>query len=103
MIVKLLTEHHLEFLILKEGCRGTSESTLVKMPNCWKSHALAHMDIMQQSLRLVMNPICGFHFKCLVLPLEHSAILLTCIKGYIIGLENQFSVFLRVAVLRMFY
>ena len=41
MIVKLLTEHHLEFLSLKGGCRGSSESTLVKMPNCWKSHTLA--------------------------------------------------------------
>ena len=41
MIVKLLTEHHLEFLSLKGGCRDSSESTLVKMPHCWKSHALA--------------------------------------------------------------
>ena len=39
MIIKLLTEHHLEFLSLKGGCRGSSESTLVKMSNCWKSHA----------------------------------------------------------------
>ena len=29
MIVKLLTEHHLEFLSLKGGCTGSSESTLV--------------------------------------------------------------------------
>ena len=43
MIVKLLTEHHLEFLSLKGGCRGSSESTLVKMSNCWKSHAAAHL------------------------------------------------------------
>ena len=43
MIVKLLTEYHLEFLSLKGGCRGSSESTLVKMSNCWKSHAAAHM------------------------------------------------------------
>ena len=43
MIVKLLTEHYLEFLRLKRGCRGASESTHVKMPHCWKSHALAHM------------------------------------------------------------
>ena len=42
MIVKLLTEHHLEFLNLKGGFRGSSESTLVKMSNCWKSRALAH-------------------------------------------------------------
>ena len=43
MTVKLLTEHHLEFLSLKGGCRGSSESTLVKMSNCWKSHATAHL------------------------------------------------------------
>ena len=43
MIVKLLTEHNLEFLSLKGGCRGSSESTLVEMSNCWKSHALAHI------------------------------------------------------------
>ena len=30
MIVKLLTEHHLEFLSLEGGCRGSSESTHVK-------------------------------------------------------------------------
>ena len=41
MIVKLLIEHHLEFLSLKGSCRGSSESTLVKMSNCWKSHAAA--------------------------------------------------------------
>ena len=43
MIVKLLTEHHLEFLSLKGGCTGSSESTLIKLPHCWKSHALAHL------------------------------------------------------------
>ena len=41
MIVKLLTERHLEFLSLKGGCTGSSESTLVKMSNCWKSPAPA--------------------------------------------------------------
>ena len=30
MSVQLLTEHHLEFLSLKGGCTGSSESTLVK-------------------------------------------------------------------------
>ena len=30
MIVKLLTEHHLEFLSLKGGCRGSSESHMSK-------------------------------------------------------------------------
>ena len=43
MIVKLLTEHYLEFLSLKGGCRGLSESTHVKMPHCLKSHATAYI------------------------------------------------------------
>ena len=33
MIVKQMTEHNLEFLRLKGGYRGSSESTLVKMQN----------------------------------------------------------------------
>ena len=45
MSVKLLTEHHLEFLSLKGGCTGSSESTLVKMPHCWKSHVSAQMSL----------------------------------------------------------
>ena len=43
MICKLLTEHHLEFLGLTGGCRDMSESTLVKMSNCWKSHVTAQI------------------------------------------------------------
>ena len=43
MSAKLLTEHHLEFLSLKDGCTGSSETTLVKMPHCWKSHGTAPM------------------------------------------------------------
>ena len=45
MIVKLLSEQHLEFLSLKGGCLGSSEFTHVKMPHCWKSHATAHLVI----------------------------------------------------------
>ena len=46
MIVKLLTEHHLELKSFKGGCAGSSESTLVKMPHCWKSHATAQMNLL---------------------------------------------------------
>ena len=45
MTPRLLTEQHLEFLILTGGCTGSSESTLVKMPHCWKSHVMAHIVI----------------------------------------------------------
>ena len=43
MTVKLLGKHHLEIISLKGGCIGSSESTLVKIPHCWKSHVAAHV------------------------------------------------------------
>ena len=43
MTLRLLTEHQLEFLSLERGCTGSSESTLVKIPHCWKSHVMAHI------------------------------------------------------------
>ena len=42
MSVKLLTEHHLEFLSLEGGCTGLSEFTLIKKSR-WKSHVAAQM------------------------------------------------------------
>ena len=56
MIVKLLTEHHLEFLSLKEGCKGSSESTHVKIPHCWKSHALAHLILFTNLYCVISKP-----------------------------------------------
>ena len=41
MNIKLPAEHHLEFVSLKGGCTGSLESTVVKMPHCWKSHVVA--------------------------------------------------------------
>ena len=46
MTEKLLTEQHLEFLSLRGGCTGSSESTLVKMPHCRKSHVVAHISLL---------------------------------------------------------
>ena len=43
MTVKLLTEHNLEFNSLIGGWAGLSESTLVKMPHCWKSRVVAQL------------------------------------------------------------
>ena len=43
MIVMPLTEHRLKILSLIKGCRGSSESTHVKMPHCSKSLELAHI------------------------------------------------------------
>ena len=43
LTVKLLTEHPMEFLSLRKGCTGWSESTLVKIPHYWRSHVTAHI------------------------------------------------------------
>ena len=45
MNLKLLTEHYFEFLSLKGE---SSESTLFKMPHCWRSHVAAHLQRSQQ-------------------------------------------------------
>ena len=45
MNVKLLTEPNLEFLSFKGGCTSLSESALVKMPHCWKSHVTAQISL----------------------------------------------------------
>ena len=58
MTVKLLTEHPLEFLSLKGGCTGSSESTLFKMSNCLKSHAAAHL------ISAYLKTICQLNLKC---------------------------------------
>ena len=59
MIFKLLTERHLEFLSLKGGCTGSSESTLVKMSNCWKSHALAQLEDLSIASNGSKTPLSG--------------------------------------------
>ena len=63
MIVKLLTEHHLEFLSLKGGCRGWSESTLVKISNCWKFHAAAQLSLISSLCCISTSPGMYF-FEC---------------------------------------
>ena len=50
------TEYHPKFLSLTEGCTGSSESKLVKMPHCWKSRDAAHM---QNSYVVKLGDITG--------------------------------------------
>ena len=44
----LLAERHSEFLNLKKDCTGSSESTLVKLSHCWKSHGMAHFIVFRR-------------------------------------------------------
>ena len=72
MSVKLLTEHHLRFRSLKGGYTGLSESTLVKMPHCWKSHITAHCLVSPAG-----SPVCDV-FLCFV---TGSSMVLDCINS----------------------
>ena len=72
MSVELLTKHHLEFLGLKGGCTGSSESTLVKMPNCWKSHVTAQMVFAEQP-----NNCFHIHVRILTFLAENEKKILT--------------------------
>ena len=53
MTAKLLTKHQSEFLCLTGGYTGLSESTLVKMLHCWKSHVAAHINLTLSMLGIV--------------------------------------------------
>ena len=68
MIVELLTEHHLEFLSLKGGCTGSSESTLVKISNCWKSHVAAQLSFSPffMVMFLTLNLWGIFFLNCII-------------------------------------
>ena len=57
MSVKLLTEHHFGFLSLKGGCTGSSESTLVKMPHCWKAHVADRINSHKIAEKFI-NKVC---------------------------------------------
>ena len=81
MILRLPTEHHLESLSLKAGCTGLSESTLVKMPHCWKSRVAA------QSCYIVLFCLCSQQF------LSHDFLVLTstnkCLPQELLWVSNR--------------
>ena len=69
MTVKLLTEQQLECVSLKGGCTGSSESKLVKMPHCWKSH-VAGSNIES----VYMRPVeCQASMRCTQSHLSHHS------------------------------
>ena len=72
MTVKLQTEHHLEFLSFKGGCTDSSESTLVKLPHCRKSHVAAQVLVLYLNLPFVYNT---FSKSSLCLGVEMTALI----------------------------
>ena len=54
-------QHNFQFVSFKGGCTGSTESTLVKIPHCWKFHVIAQptlsirIELKSQSVRLASN------------------------------------------------
>ena len=78
MIVNLLTEHHLEFLSLIRGCRGSSESTLVKIPHGWRSHVAAQI-LMGGSNK---SWIPCYVNQSMILGVDKIILMISCVNGY---------------------
>ena len=85
MIVKLLTEHHLEFLSLKGGCTGSYESILVKMPHWWESHGKAYIiarpwcpPIREDNARALACALSPVHVDSHDIPFSFSYNILQC-------------------------
>ena len=86
VIVKLLTEHHLEFLSFKGGCTGSYESTLVKMPHCWKSHIVVQMlKLMNMKILTILPPNFLLIWVYEKLPLVCQGSMLTCLMWCVIS------------------
>ena len=91
MTVKLLTEHHLEFLSLKGGCTGSSESTLVNMRHCWKSHVAAQILVRSPLVKQLLILFSGSAMPRLFLVLNEGLTYPThFLKSRGSGIRNDF-------------
>ena len=94
MSVKLLSEHHWEFLSFKGVCTCSSEYTLVKMSHCWKSHATVLNLIISWKIRC-RKALCIITLRSLstlsVIPSLHAGklfiicvinVIFFCVQGY---------------------
>ena len=57
--------------MLKGVCTGSSESTLVKMPHCWKSRVTAHLLLIMMRIQTVKHTLFPHHIeismiKCII-------------------------------------
>ena len=73
-----MAEQRSEFLSLKGGCRGLSESKLVKIPHCWKSRVMAHMELTAPEAK---QPPHGTRVRLIKMPEK----ILTTKQGHTIG------------------
>ena len=89
MSFKLLTEYNLEFLHLKVGCTGSSESTVVHMPHCWKSHVAAHINISPTPSKeyVIKNHFAYFSTKTCVVCTQNNRL----IETILLSIKTKFN------------
>ena len=81
MSVQLLTEHPFEFLSLNGGCTGSSVSTYVKIPHCWKSDVTVTRE---QKNNVSFHQKHHFRESHLSPPPRNSAITLSHLQGFLL-------------------
>ena len=69
-----LTDHHLRVLRFIGVFTGSSESTLVKMPHCWKSHVMAqyHLYLNQIRVKIMMCFCIGMNYMLILMIMKDS-------------------------------
>ena len=83
--VKLLTEFYLEFLSLQVGYTGSSESTLVIMLHCWKSHVTAQLKLLKAYFKLQ-----GFAGWSVPLLFACNRVKFSRVEGYVCANSEKF-------------
>ena len=68
-------------LKIKRGCAGWSESTLVKMPHCWKSHVA--VQLLYRFFRSLIYPFLVKSGKTMGLRVFLNAVVFCMLNGYL--------------------
>ena len=62
-----MTKQNFEILSSTGGKTGSSESTFVRIPHCWKSHVMAHFSVQFNLLRYKCSLISSTQNESLVM------------------------------------
>ena len=100
MTVKLLTEQRLEFLSLKGGCTGLSESTLIKMPHCWKSHGTAQMSMYMRNGTYLISALMMWYHRMLVGSCEQADHVRNCQRRILVSTRNCLLIWIIIIILQ---
>ena len=100
MTVKLLTEQCLEFLSLKGDCTGPTESTLVKLAHCWKSHVAAQMSLYMRFGTYLISALMMWYHRVLVGSCEQADHVRNCQRRILVSNRNCLLIWIIIIILQ---